>query len=119
MHLDRIQSVCSTGISSKGRFLLLWLCAAALVTVLRCLGAADANWDLAVQIQAAQNLLAGKGLSVYWPVSPDLAEPAQLGTLTTSPCGYSVFAAVLMALGANVGVLAVLEQKTTICCKPL
>ena len=95
--------MCSTGISSEGRFLLLWLCAAALVTVLRWLSAAELNWDLAVQIQAAQNLLAGKGLSYYGSGGPDLAEPAQLFTLTHWPSGYSLCAAALITLGVSVG----------------
>jgi len=84
---------------------LPWLWAAALVTVLRWLSAAELGWDLTVQIQAAQNLLAGKGLSYYGPVGPDLAEPAQLFTLTDFPCGYSFLAAALIALGASVGVM--------------
>jgi hypothetical protein len=73
--------------------------------VVRWLSATELGWDLTVQIQAAQNLLAGRGLSYYGPVGPDLAEPAQLFTLTDFSCGYTVFAAALIALGANVGVM--------------
>jgi hypothetical protein len=91
--------------STEGRFLLLWLCSAALVTVLRFLNAADLGYDLTWQIQAAQHLLAGKGLSYYEPVGPALAEPAQLLTLTFFPCGYSFFAAALIVMGASVGVV--------------
>src|SRR5262249_30503078 len=91
--------------STEGRFLLPWLCSAALVVVLRFLSAVDLGYDLTLQIQAAQHLLAGKGLSYYWPVGPDLAEPARLLTLTHFPCGYSVFAAALIAMGASVEVV--------------
>jgi hypothetical protein len=87
------------------RFLLPWLCAAALVVVLRFLSAVDVGYDLTWQLQAAQHLLAGKGLSVYWDRGLDLAEPLKLVTLTAFACGYSVFAAALIALGASVGVV--------------
>ena len=90
---------------SRGRFLLPWLCAAAVVVVLRFLSAVDLGYDLTWQLQAAQHLLAGKGLSVYWGRGLDLAEPLKLVTLTHFPCGYSVFAAALIAMGASVGVV--------------
>ena len=63
--------------STEGRFLMLWLCSAALVMVVRFLHAAALGYDLALQIQAAQNLLAGRGLSLYRHAGPDLAEPAK------------------------------------------
>jgi hypothetical protein len=90
---------------SLGRFLRPWLCAAAVVVVLRFLSTVDLGYDLTWQIQAAQHLLAGKGLSVYWGKGLDLAEPLKLVTLTHFPCGYSVFAAALIAMGASVGVV--------------
>ncbi len=45
-------------------FLLPWLCSAAVVTFIRLLHATDLGYDLTRHIQAAQNLLAGKGLSI-------------------------------------------------------
>lgn len=87
------------------RFLLPWLCSAALVTVLRFLHAADVGYDLGLQIQAAHNLLAGNGLSLYRHAGPDLAGPATLSTLTHFPSGYSLCAAVLMAMGLSVGMI--------------
>ena len=80
-----------------------WLCSAAVVTTLRFLNVGELGYDLTLQIQAAQNLLAGKGLSVYKHAAPDLAEPAQLFTLTHFPAGFSLFTAALIALGAGVG----------------
>ena len=77
----------------------------ALVTVLRFLHAAAPGYDLALQIQAAHNLLAGNGLSLYRHVGPDLAGPATLITLTHFPSGYSLCAAALMALGVSVGMV--------------
>jgi hypothetical protein len=91
--------------ATEGRFLLLWLCSAALVTVLRCLNVADLGYDLTLQIQAAQHLLAGKGLALYESAGRDLAEPKKLFTLTYFPCGYSLFAAALIAMGARVGMV--------------
>src|SRR5438132_630359 len=90
---------------TEGKLLLPWLCSAALVTLLRFLNVADLGYDLTIQIQAAQNLLAGKGLSVYRHAGLDLAEPAKLFTLTYFPCGYSLFAAALIAMGASVGMV--------------
>src|SRR5215468_2971080 len=92
--------------STEGRFLLPWLCSAALVVVLRFLSATDLGYDLTLQIQAAQHLLAGEGLSLLEPGGPDLAEPVKFfSTLTHFPCGYSIFAAALLAIGASVGVV--------------
>ena len=91
--------------STEGRFLLPWLCSAALVTLLRFLNAADLGYDLTWQLQAAQHLLAGRGLSIYWPPGLDLAEPVKLFPLTFFPCGSSFVAAALIAMGASVGVV--------------
>lgn len=87
------------------KFLLPWLCSAALVTVLRFLHAAPVGYDLGLQIQAAHNLLAGNGLSLFRHAGPDLAGPATLSTLTHFPSGYSLFAAALMAMGLSVGMI--------------
>src|SRR5262245_22341891 len=84
-------------------FLLPWLCGAGVVVVSRFLHAADLGYDLTAQLQAAQHLLAGKGLTVYSPVTQDLADPLALVTLTHFPAGYSLCAAMLLALGADTG----------------
>src|SRR5262249_1703417 len=55
--------------------------------------------------QAAQNLLAGHGLTIYQPTGPDLTDSATLVTLTWFPAGYSLCAAVLMAAGLSVGLI--------------
>ncbi len=91
--------------STESRFLLLWLCSAVVVVVLRFLHTANLGYDLVLQIRAAQNLLAGKGLSFYGPAGPDLAEPAKLFVLTQFPCGYSFFAAALIAMGVSIGIV--------------
>jgi len=64
--------------TSKGperEFLLPWLCSAAVVTVIRLLHAADLGYDLTSQIQAGQNILAGKGLTTYAATAENLADP--------------------------------------------
>src|SRR5262245_46945915 len=88
---------------TEDRFILLWVCSAAVVTVVRFLHASVLGYDLTLQIQAAQNFLAGKGLSVYWPAAQDLAVPAKPFTLTHFPSGYSFYAAAVIAAGARVG----------------
>ncbi len=87
------------------KFLRPWLLSAAFVTVIRLLHAADLGYDLTFQLQAAQNLLAGKGLSIYWATEDDLAKPLELITLTIFASGYSLWAAFLMALGAGPGLV--------------
>jgi hypothetical protein len=84
-------------------FLLPWLCSAAAVTVIRLLHAADLGYDLTLQIQAGLNVLAGNGLTIYWPMSDGLADPLTLITLTQYPAGYSLVAAAFMGLGASPG----------------
>ena len=89
---------------SKNRLISLWLCSAAVVTIARILHAADLGYDLTLQIQAAQNLLEGNGLSIYSLTGEDdLAKPSQLITLTQFPSGYSFCSAALIAMGFNVG----------------
>ena len=88
---------------SKKSFVSLWLGSAAVVTLVRFLNTADLGYDPTLQIEAAQNLLAGKGLSIYWPSEADLAKPATLRTLTQFPAGYSFCAAGLISLGLGVG----------------
>ena len=91
--------------STEDRFFLLWLCSAALVTVLRFLHAASPGYDLGIQIAAAYNLLAGNGLSTYQHIGPNLAQPASLITLTHFPSGYSLAAAALIALNLSVAMV--------------
>ena len=91
--------------STEERFLRTWLGSAAVVTVLRFLHAAAPGYDLGLQIEAAHNLLAGNGLSLYHHVGPDFAGPATLITLTHFPSGYSFSAAALIAMGASVGMV--------------
>lgn len=89
---------------SKNRFIALWLCSAAIVVLARVFNAADLGYDLTLQIQAAQNLLNGNGLSIYsFTVAEDFAKPATLLTLTHFPAGYSFCAAALMAMGFSLG----------------
>ena len=85
------------------RFLLPWLLSACVVLVSRFLHAADLGYDLTFQFQAAQNLLAGRGLTTYAPTTGDLADPLTLETLTHFPSGFSLCAAALMALGFGPG----------------
>ena len=87
------------------RFLVPWLATAAIVTIVRFLHAADLGYDLTVQIQAAQNVLAGYGLTTYVPQSDNLADPHSLITLTHFPSGYSLYAAAMLALGVGPGTL--------------
>jgi hypothetical protein len=86
------------------RFLICLLCSAWLVTFVRCLHVSDAGYDPTVQIQAGQNLLTGRGLSVYLDnrEGDDLAQPLVARRLAHFPCGYSLYAAALIALGASV-----------------
>ena len=90
---------------SKNRLLCVWLCSAAVVTLVRVFNAAELG-ELPIQIQAGQHLLAGKGLSVYSsPGEDDLAQPAKLVTLAHFPAGYSLYAAGFMAMGVSLGTL--------------
>ena len=88
---------------SKNKLLSVWLCSAAVVTLARVFNAAELG-ELPIQIQAAQHLLSGKGLSVYSsPGEDDLAAPAKLLTLAHYPAGFSVYAAGLFGLGLGPG----------------
>jgi hypothetical protein len=86
--------------------LVVWLFSAVFVTVVRALHVVDLGYDLTLQIQAAQNLLHGEGLSIYPPnFASDLAEPSQLITLTHFSAGYSFIVAALLAAGLNMPVI--------------
>jgi hypothetical protein len=86
-------------VTPERKFVAYWLTSAALVSAIRLLHAGSLNYDATIQIQAAQNLLAGKGLTVYWLASENLAEPLALEGLTHFSAGFSLYAAALMALG--------------------
>jgi hypothetical protein len=89
----------------RSRRTLLWLCfcSATITTIVRLLNATDIAFDFPSQIQAAQHLLAGKGLSIYaWAVEGDLAGRARLLTMAHFPAGYSLCAAALIAMGFTV-----------------
>jgi hypothetical protein len=81
---------------------MLWLCSAVPVTVFRFFHAIDPTYDAGIQLQAARNLLAGHGLSIYAQMGADLANGQGLVTLTYFPSGYSLSAAALMAMGLSV-----------------
>jgi hypothetical protein len=89
--------------STENRRRLLWLCSAAVVTVLRFFIPADPAYDLTFQLAAAQNLMAGNGLTIYQHSAEDLANPGHLVTVTSFASGYSLLAALLFALGLGVG----------------
>ena len=89
---------------SKDKFALFWLASAILVILARTLNAVDLGYDMSIQIQAAQNLLHGYGLSIYSiDGEDDLARTSRLLTLTYFPAGYSLGAAGLIAMGFSVG----------------
>jgi len=92
-------------VTAERKFLLPWLASAVVITFIRLLHASDLGYDPALQIQAGQNLLAGKGLAIYWPTSQDLAAPLTLEVLTHYSAGYSLYAAALMAIGVGEGAL--------------
>ena len=95
--------------ASRRAILAAWLLSAALVTGLRCLNVADIGYDLTFQIQAAQNLIAGNGLSIYKHDSPDLSQPARLFTLTHFPAGFSLLTAGLLSVGATLPIIVKLQ----------
>ena len=90
--------------SIQRSFLMFWLCSAAVVTGARLFNPIPMSLDLAFQIQAAQNLLAGHGLSVFSRYAPDVAAPSGLVLLTVFPSGYSLFTAAILALGGSEGI---------------
>jgi len=89
--------------SIQRSFLMFWLCSAAVVTGARLFNPIPMSLDLAFQIQAAQNLLAGHGLSVFSRYAPDVAAPSGLVLLTNFPSAYSFFTAAILALGGSEG----------------
>jgi hypothetical protein len=73
----------------------------------RTLHMTNLGYDLTLQIQAANHLLAGKGLSTYTDHidRQDLGRPAIAARLTWFPCGYSLYAAALIALGGSLSLV--------------
>jgi hypothetical protein len=93
----------------------LWAASAAVVAAARFLNVATPGHDLSFQLEAAQNLLAGNGLTYFHHVGSNLAEPGRLATLTHFPGGYSLLAAALMGIGLDVGMtVKVLGAATTV-----
>jgi hypothetical protein len=71
---------------------------ALVVAVLRFFTLTDLGYDLTVQIQAAQRLLDGKGLTTY-ALGYDFIGNKTASTLTHFPAGYSIYAAFLLWIG--------------------
>jgi hypothetical protein len=92
-------------ILSQTSFVRFWLIPASFVVVFRFFNGADIGYDLTVQLQAAQNLVAGHGLSIYsLGGEPNLAAPNRLVPLTYFPAGYSLFAVLPTALGCTAAI---------------
>jgi len=90
---------------SRNRLAGIWLCSAAIVTLVRVLNAPDPG-EFPIAIQAAQHLVAGNGLTVFSsPGEDDVAQPAKLLTLAHFPTGFSLYAAALIAMGVGLGTL--------------
>ena len=90
-------------LADRNVLLPLWLGSAAVVTVVRFFQPADPGYDLGLQLQAAHNLLAGRGLATYAELGPNLSHPNVLVPLTYFPAGYSLAAAALSSAGLGVG----------------
>jgi hypothetical protein len=88
---------------SSARLQYTWVAGAGVVVLSRMFNAGGPGYDMSLQVLAAHNLLAGRGLSVYIHTGLDLTDPATLCTLTHFPAGYSLAAAALFSLGLGVG----------------
>ena len=91
--------------STQPAVLAWWLGSAATVTIARFFHVAEPGYDLGIQLQAAENLLAGRGLSQILHLGKDLTDPATAVTMTHFPAGYSLVAACLLALHLDVGMV--------------
>ena len=80
----------------------LWLGSAAIVAVARFFQPADPGYDLGLQLQAAHNLLAGRGLATFAEPGPNLSQPNVLVPLTYFPAGYSLATAAFASVGLDV-----------------
>ena len=90
-------------LADRNFLLPLWLGSAATVTIARFFQAADPGYDLGLQLQAAHNLLAGRGLATFSELGPNLSHPNVLVPLTWFPAGYSLAAAAFSSAGLGVG----------------
>ena len=90
-----------TSKDDQKRFVRPWLWSAAIVVIIRLLHATEINYDVTLQIQAAQHLLQGRGLAVYWPTADDIAKPLTLEPLTQFAPGYSLYTAALNGAGVT------------------
>jgi len=115
LDLSRVrQDAASDAAACQRAFVVTWLCSAALVTLIRALHAVELRFDLALQVEAAQNLLNGRGLTTYAATSANIADPLTLVPLTHFPSGYTLCAAALMALGVPlVAVIKILGAVAT------
>ena len=82
----------------------VWLGSAAIVAAARFFQPADPGNDLSLQLQAAHNLLAGRGLAAYLERGPNLSQPNVLVPLTYFPAGYSLAAAAFASAGLDVAI---------------
>jgi hypothetical protein len=90
---------------SRAAFIRYWLLPACLVVVVRLVHGTNLGYDPSIQLQAAENLLNGRGLIVYSADGgADLASPIKPQVLTYFPAGYSACAALLMAFGCSTAV---------------
>jgi len=92
-------------LADRNVLLPLWLGSAAIVTVVRFFQPGDPGYDLGLQLQAAHNLLAGRGLATFSEQGPNLSHPNVLVPLTYFPAGYSLAAAALSSAGLGVGLI--------------
>ncbi len=76
-----------------------WVCGAVAVSVARLLHPIRAGHDIGYQILAAQNLLAGAGLTIFEHSSAVLNDPPTQVTLTHYPAGYSLGVAAFLGAG--------------------
>lgn len=80
------------------KLLMVCLVSAGVVTVMRFFTLTDLGYDLTLQIQAAQRLMAGEGLTVYVAQQGVLNDKIP-ATLTHFPAGYSFYTAGLLWMG--------------------
>ena len=84
--------------ASLNKLLIICLVSAGVVTILRFFTQTDLGYDLTIQIQAAQRLIAGEGLTTYAMGQGFLIDKTP-ATLTHFPAGYSFFTVCLLWLG--------------------
>lgn len=99
-------------ITAEKWFIALMLASAVLVAGLRLLRIAWLTPDASRQVQAAHLLIAGKGLATYKPSGESITAPLELQVLTEWPCGYSLYAAVVLLLGGSLGLIVKLFGAT-------